>query len=148
MSDLDRIDPMSIGSKGLVFVGDMLLVHRRTADARHYPSAIDLPGGGPEPGETPFATFKREVKEEFALDITRPDIVWARCYTSSQYPDRTAHFPVVKLPASAREHIKLSTESTEYMLMPVADYLALPAAAWPILQQRTRDYLQASKRSK
>jgi 8-oxo-dGTP pyrophosphatase MutT (NUDIX family) len=75
MDALFKLDPQSTSSKGLVFIGSKMLVIRRGANAPTYPLKADLPGGGQEPGETPFATFKREVKEEVGLDISDTDIV-------------------------------------------------------------------------
>lgn len=70
MQELFRPDPDTIGSKGLVFIGDALLVYRRDGNTTNHPHELDLPGGAPidenkPETETPFETFRREVKEEF-----------------------------------------------------------------------------------
>ena len=74
MSLFYRYDPNTIGSKGLVFIDDKILVYRRDGNTTFRPHELDLPGGAPEGKETPFETFKREVKEEFNLDISKEDL--------------------------------------------------------------------------
>lgn len=145
MEDFYKQDPHSIGSKGLVFVGDMILVYRRSEDTDRYPLKVDLPGGGPEPGETPFDTFKREVNEEFGLDISKEDIVWARKYRSSDNKSKFAYYPVAKLPSSAETDIKFGDEGIACWLMPLEKYIKLEDAAWPVLQRRAEDYLQSAR---
>jgi 8-oxo-dGTP diphosphatase len=140
MEDFFKVDPQAAGSKGLVYIGDKIIVYRRSQDAPVYAGAIDVPGGGLEAGETPFETFKREVKEEFGLDITTEHIVYARRYASAQLPGKFGWFAVAKLPAAAKELIVFGDEGDEYMLMTVEEYLAL-TNAWPVFQDRTRDYL-------
>lgn len=43
-SDLYTIDPKSHGTKGLVYIGDKLLVYRRDTNTDVYPLCINLPG--------------------------------------------------------------------------------------------------------
>src|SRR5688572_7051991 len=94
-------DPQASGSKGLVYIGDKIIVFRRTDDAPTHPNELDLPGGGPEKNETPFETFKRELREECGLEITKNDILYARRYASSLHPGKFGWFPVVKFPAGS-----------------------------------------------
>lgn len=142
MEDFYRPDELSVGVKGLVFVGARIIVYRRSADAPTNPLELDLPGGGPEPGETPFQTFKREVKEEFGLDITEQDVVYARRYPSVLVPGKYGWFPVAKLPAEAADKIVFGDEGLDYQLMSPAEWLAR-TDAWQFLQERTQDYFRS-----
>jgi len=47
----------------------MLLIAKRKPTAR-LPNLWELPGGKIEPGETPKECLKRELKEEFDIDVT------------------------------------------------------------------------------
>ncbi len=134
-----KFDPTSIGSKGLVFVGDKVLVYRRDDNTDDHPLELDLPGGGPEGSETPFETFRREVKEEFNLDIEEKHITYVRIYPSSLGNGRVAYYPVAKLPSSCEDKIRLGDEGKEYMLLSLDEYLRRDDA-WDIFQERARDY--------
>ena len=57
------------GAKGLIFIGDKILVYRRDKNTNKLPGYIDMIGGGREENESPFETFKREVKEETGWDV-------------------------------------------------------------------------------
>ncbi len=141
MTDLFTHDPNSSGSKGLVYIGDKLLVYRRDDKAPTHPLQIDLPGGGMELGETPWQTFQREVKEEFGLDITTEQIIY-----SDDWPlvstGQTGYFIAVKLPASAAGDIVFGDEGLEYLLMTPAEYLAC-TDAWPSIRAHARMYLES-----
>jgi len=53
-----------------IFVNDgMLLIAKRKPTAR-LPNLWEFPGGKIEPNETPEACLKRELKEEFDVDVT------------------------------------------------------------------------------
>lgn len=142
MNDIDTFDPVNDGSKGLVFVGDKIIVYRRDHNTAVHPGEIDLPGGGREGQETPFETFQREVQEEFALAIARQDVVYGKGYVSKLDPSKHGYFIVVKLPASMESQIVLGDEGLECQLMTVEEYLARQDA-WTVFQERTRDYLNA-----
>jgi 8-oxo-dGTP diphosphatase len=134
--------PATIGSKGLVFVGDSILVYRRDGQVSTHPNELDLPGGAPEAGETPFDTFAREVYEEFGLTIHPDDVSYARKYPSTQTKGSFAFFPVVHLSGEVESHIHFGNEGTEYMLMNPEDFIAR-SDAWAVLQERTQDYLNS-----
>jgi 8-oxo-dGTP diphosphatase len=139
-------DPDILGSKGLVFIGDALLAYRRDEKTPLYPLHIDLPGGGPEPGETPFEVFTREVNEEFGLEIEPRHIVYVRRYPSLLSKGKYAYFPVAKLPPRAEKEIQFGHEGINHVLLTVDEFLALDDA-WPILQERTADYLKSIRTS-
>jgi 8-oxo-dGTP diphosphatase len=135
-------DGLAAGAKGLVFVGDQLLTYRRDEQAPIYPLSIDLPGGGANPGETPFDTFQREVKEEFGLKITPDDITYAKRYPSSFEEGKFTWFPVAKLPESAIAKIVFGNEGLEYVLMSLVEYLDCEDA-WPISKERSANYVKS-----
>lgn len=141
MDDFFTYDPSTIGSKGLVFIGEDVLVYRRDGNTNNHPFQIDLPGGGPEDEETPFETFQREVKEEFGLTINQSNIVYVRKYPSSLNNGRVAYYPVAKLPKECMKDITLGTEGLEYMLLPPSDYIKR-RDAWDVFQERALDYLK------
>ncbi len=143
MEEFYTYDPNSNGSKGLVFIGKKILVYRRDNNTKVYPLYIDLPGGGPEPKETPFETFRREVMEEFGLVINREDIMYVRKYESILEKGKFLYFPVAKLPSDVEPHIKFGNEGLEYMLMSLNEFVGLQDA-WPVLQSCALDYINAT----
>lgn len=132
-------DPNTAGSKGLIFIGDSVVVYRRDDNTDDHPHQLDLPGGGPEQGETPFQTFQREAMEEFNLGLSEDDIIYVRQYPSVVRPGKFAYFPVAKLPESAMERIRLGDEGSEYLILSFEEYLSR-TDAWDIFQDRSKDY--------
>ena len=55
--------------KSFIVDGGKLLIVKRSPDEDHAPGAWGLPGGGLEPGESPFDGLKREIMEETGLEI-------------------------------------------------------------------------------
>ncbi len=141
MYEFFEYTPLTIGSKGLVFVGDKILVYRRDGRTASHPNELDLPGGAPDEAETPFETFARELCEEFALNIDASDIVYVRKYPSTSAPGTYAFFPVAKLPAAAEAYIAFGNEGVEYFMM-TPDEFVRRTDAWKVLQDRTIDYLK------
>jgi len=140
--DFFNLDKKLAGTKGLVFIGNEILVYRRDANAPTYPLYIDVPGGQAEKGETPYETFKREVKEEFGLEIQKTDIVYSKLYKSINQPDMHGWFAVAKLPAEMRSKIIFGDEGLEYMLVSLDQFL-MSKDAWPVYKKRASDYKAA-----
>ena len=133
-------DPLVAGTKGLVFIGDNVLVYRRDTSTDLFPLYLDLPGGGAEPGETPFETFQRELREEFALDVHEQDIIYAARYDALYSPGKYSYFLAARLPADAASTIVFGDEGTEWMLMDLGEFVARDDT-WPVLKERIADYL-------
>lgn len=146
MNDFYTYDKLAVGSKGHVYVGDQVIVYRRSKDAPTNAGELDLPGGGPEAHETPFETFQREVHEEFGLRIIPANIVYAKRYPSVFKPGKFGWFVVAKLPAESKDNIVFGDEGDEYMLMSDKEFLGR-TDAWTFLQDRTRDYLQSIQKT-
>lgn len=144
LQDFFTFDPHTFGTKGLIFVGDKVVVYRRGhEESIAYPGTIDLPGGANEGNETPFETLARELYEEFRLRIDKSHITYARRYESTKRPGNFAWYAVAKLPASAQKDIVFGDEGLEWLLMTPQEFTDL-SDAWPVLQKRTVDYLETA----
>ena len=117
------------------------MVYRRDGNTKSYPFCIDLPGGAPEPAETPFENYRREVKEEFGLDINPEQIVYYKKYPSRIEPGKFTYFPVAQLPKIEEKNIKFGNEGSEYMLISLEELLERTDLAWPYIRDRVKDYL-------
>jgi 8-oxo-dGTP diphosphatase len=133
-------DAMHI-AKGLVFIGQKVLIYRRDTNTKVFPLYLDLPGGVAEMGETPFGTFKREIFEEFGLIISETDIVYTKRYVSGFIEGEFDWFVVAKLDNDRENDIKFGDEGLEYMLMSLDDFITAKDG-WPIFQQRSLDYIK------
>ncbi len=128
------------GAKGLVFINDKIIVFRRDNKTDKFPLYIDLPGGGKENNESPFETFKREVKEEFGIDINISDIEYSKKYKSIFDPKIPAYFIVAK-PLHLKENdIIFGDEGLYYFLITPKDFIKLGDAV-ERQQNKVIDYL-------
>jgi len=127
------------GVKGLVFIDEKILVYRRDNKTDSYPLHIDLPGGEKEGNESPFETFKREVKEEFGLEIKQEDIEYAKQYMSVMDPIKESYFIVVKQKGVKESDIVFGNEGLEFLLIEPDKYLILDDAI-ERQQDKVRDY--------
>jgi len=101
------------GAKGLVFLGDQIIVYRRDTNTKKLPGYIDMIGGGREGEESPFDTFKREVKEEIGLDIEKADIHFSYPFQSHDDPTQVSFFFVTKPLKFDKSDVKFGNEGTE-----------------------------------
>ena len=111
------------GAKGIIFLGDKILVYRRDNKTRNFPLCIDLPGGGREGDESPFDTLRREVMEEFGIKITINEIVSSFRQDSNVNPGTKAFFFVVKILDIETKDIVFGNEGTEWMLMTTDEFI-------------------------
>lgn len=143
--DVFSKNTVSFGSKGLVFVGSNIVVCRRDDKTNVYPLCIDLPGGAPEVGESPFDTFKREVKEEIGLDIHEFDVVYSKQYGSLSDQTKPVYFIVVKSEKIKAEDIVFGDEGLEYLIMTPENFVNLTDSI-PKHQQKVSEYLNTLKK--
>lgn len=132
------------GVKGLVFVGDQILVYRRDTKTKNFPLKIDLPGGGKEESETPFETFQREIKEEFGLVISKGDVVYSRKYPSILDINKVAFFMAVKSDSLKKDDVIFGDEGLEFFYLTPEEYI-LVGDSIPQLQVRVRDFLETTQ---
>lgn len=128
------------GSKGLVYIGDKIIVYRRDNKTNSSPGYLDLPGGGSEKDESPFETFKREVMEEFGIVIKREDII-ASFRQNSFLNIGTKTFFIVAKTKFNKKDIVFGNEGSEWMLMTVEEFISRPDGIEK-QQNRVREYMQ------
>ncbi len=138
-------DPLLAGAKGLVFIGDKLLVYRRDANTTLYPHYLDLPGGGAEANETPFETFKRELHEEFGLTINPADVTWWERYPTVLQPGKFGYMLAMHLPAETANSIAFGDEGEEWLLMEPEELMSR-SDTWHVHIQRIERYLTAAQK--
>ncbi len=114
------------GAKGLVFLGDKILIYRRDNKTNYLPLHIDLPGGGREKDESPFESFKREIKEEFGIDIEKNEIEFSCAIPSVVEPNKKSYFIVARTLRFKPEDIVFGDEGTEWMLMTPEEFIKRP----------------------
>lgn len=126
------------GSKIALFLGDDLAVILRD-DSPGLPFAgyWDLPGGGREGSETPFACGQRECLEELGVHVPEGAVVWSQAYTEGA---QVKWFFVAHLPASTAERVVFGDEGQRWMLMSPEVFMDHQMVV-PAFQQRLKDYL-------
>ena len=128
------------GAKGLIFIGDKMIVYRRDDKTDYSPLCIDLPGGGREAEESPFDTFKREVKEEFGIDIEKDDVKYSCTIPSVMEPNKKSYFIVAKPLKVKAEDIVFGDEGIEWFLMSPNEFITR-ADGIERQQKRVNNYL-------
>lgn len=132
------------GSKGVVFYGDKIIVTRRDNKTNFFPLHVDLLGGLKDNNESPFETFKREVREESNIEIDEDSIIYAKKYKSYNFNDMFSYFFVAKLLDPSKQEIKLGNEGLEILLMEPETYINLGDGI-TYLQELVREYLNYGK---
>lgn len=116
------------GAKLLLTHRDRMLVYLRDERADlPFPAFWDLPGGGREGTESPMDCARRELAEEFGLDLP-PDRLSGHAFPSHASPGMTSWLFRGSLSGSDIDAIRFGDEGQEWRLMPVADYLSHPRA--------------------
>jgi 8-oxo-dGTP diphosphatase len=142
---LFRLDQTQTGVKGLVLFGngsrdplaEETLICRR--DGRgSFPYLLDVPGGGAEPGESPYDTFRRELKEEFCLTVEPQDIIYSRAYPTAN--KKYTYFVIARLAIDRIGEIELGYEGLYWSIMSLRDYLQHHDVI-PVINERIHDYL-------
>lgn len=133
------------GAKVALFLGEQLVVILRD-DFAGLPFAghWDLPGGGREGGETPFACVARECMEELGLEINVTDVVWSKVFGSAVTASGVVWFFAAHQPETSAQDIVFGDEGQRWTLMHVDEFLNHPKAV-PAFQSRVRLYLTEEK---
>jgi 8-oxo-dGTP diphosphatase len=123
---VDTTDPHD-GAKVALFLGDQVLsILRDDVDHIPYPNLWDLPGGARDPGESPFETVVREVKEEVGLILPASAVHWQSAFPANSTPDKWVAFFVAQMPAAAVHDVVFGDEGQRWALYDLDAFLALP----------------------
>lgn len=141
-SDIFSRDASFHGVKGLIRIGDKIIVIRRDSKTFHHPLGLDLPGGGRENSESPFETLAREVHEELQIMLFPSDILYARRYTNTPRSEDDTFFMVTKELDIDEHSIVFGEKGIMYYLMTIHEFIHNPEC---VDKQRARiiDYLDA-----
>jgi 8-oxo-dGTP diphosphatase len=129
------------GSKGIIFIGEKIIVFRRDTKTNNFPLMVDLPGGGIEGKETPFETFARESFEEFGVVVIKEDVVYARQYPGVIDP-RQSFFFVTKPKNLIENDVVFGDEGLEWFCLDPREFISLSDGV-PRQQERVQDYLSS-----
>ncbi|MFN3526237.1 MAG: NUDIX hydrolase [Paracoccus sp. (in: a-proteobacteria)] len=112
------------GAKLMLCHAGLLLVYLRDdLPGLPFPAYWDLPGGGREGDETPLDCARRELFEEFGLDLP-PERLRGRAFPSFAAPGMSSWLFAGSLDADEIAAIRFGPEGQEWRMMPVEDYLS------------------------
>ncbi|WP_170162761.1 NUDIX hydrolase [Pacificibacter maritimus] len=98
-----------------------------------FPNMWDLPGGGREGCESPFATVARELHEELAIKIDPSKIIHHRVYLNASA--LRVHFYVARWDNLSDAAIHLGDEGQAWTWMPIATFVTHEKAV-PTFRER------------
>jgi len=133
-----------VGAKIALLVDQDILVLRRD-DVPHipWPNAVDLPGGGSEPGETPLECALRETKEEISISVSPDAVVWERSFPEGGLGPEIAWFFIARIGSDLADQIRIGDEGQATWKEPISTFLAREDAI-PFLQDRLLIFLEES----
>ena len=126
----------------LICDGQILTILRDDKEDIPWPNMWELPGGGREGNETPFACVAREVYEELSIQLSKADVIWFQIYPMLD-GNKKSVFLVGRLTQEQFESIIFGDEGQGYKLVSFEEFLTSDRVV-PQLQERVRDYMEES----
>jgi 8-oxo-dGTP diphosphatase len=138
--------PFSGAKIALLCQGRLLTYQRDDKPDIPWPGLWDLPGGGREQGETPFACAARETREEFDLVLDPAWLTWTRVYPGQGANGLDTWFFVAQVPDGLFDEVTFGDEGQRWQVMEAAAFLQMDDAVVH-LQQRLRAFFAESEKS-
>ena len=133
-----------VGAKIALLVDqDILVLRRDDVPDIPWPNAVDLPGGGSEPGETPIECALRETLEEISIQVPKESVIWERSFPEGGVGPKIAWFFVARIGSDQADQIRIGNEGQATWREPVSTFLARDDAI-PFLQDRVLIFLEES----
>ena len=138
MTTFDVVRPFD-GAKIAILRGDdVLTLLRDDCPDIPYPNQWDLPGGGREGVETPFATAARELFEELSIKIESSRVIYHVEENGHSNPKTKVHFFVARWEELADQDVRLGDEGQCWAWMPARGFTIRPDAVISLRQRLTR----------
>lgn len=138
MTTFDVVRPFD-GAKIAILRGDdVLTLLRDDCPDIPYPNQWDLPGGGREGVETPFATAARELFEELSIKIEPSRVIYHVEENGHSNPETKVHFFVARWEELADQDVRLGDEGQCWAWMPARDFTTRSDAVISLRQRLTR----------
>lgn len=129
------------GVKVALILGNQLIaIQRDNKPGLAYAGMWDLPGGGRDAGETPFATVAREVQEELGITLREQSVRWLKAYPALKDPQQISYFMVVTITDSDVAAIQFGNEGIGWRLVSLNTFMADGDVIEP-LKQHLNNYL-------
>lgn len=130
-----------IGVKiALINDDEVLIIRRDNKPGLRFADMWDLPGGGREDSETPFACVAREVREELGIKLKPHGILWEKAYPAIHDPKLKAYFMVANIDDKDVAHVVFGNEGQGWKMISIADFMADPNVI-EALKGRLGDYI-------
>lgn len=115
-----------IGVKIALFTQDkkLLVYLRDDKPGLRFANMWDFPGGGREGEESPFDCAKREVREEFGIQLTKNSIIYTKRVSAMHDESVGAYFMVGHITQQDIDKISFGSEGQRWKLMSIDDFMS------------------------
>ena len=125
----------------LLLHNKILTIQRDNKPGLQYAGLWDLPGGGREDHETPFACVAREVQEELGIALAENKVLWQRSYPALKNPKQMSYFMVITVTEHDINTVFFGDEGLGWKLLDIHEFLSNDDVVAP-LKQRLLDYVE------
>ena len=125
----------------LLLHNKILTIQRDNKPGLHYAGLWDLPGGGREGHETPFACVAREIQEELGIALAESKVLWQRSYPALKNPKQLSYFMVIAITEHDISTVTFGDEGLGWKFIDIYEFLSCDNVIAP-LKQRLLNYVK------